>query len=147
MEITIRTDQIKILEDFFQSLGTTDQRKIFTAGFKKAAKPLLDAMKANVPVKTGSLRKSLGSAMESGTISILVGARTFGAHKGYHGHLVEHGTNNRFRKNGGATGKVQGTHFVDKSFYDTEKQVYGAITDEWYNEIDKFIIRTNTKLK
>jgi HK97 gp10 family phage protein len=146
MEMTLKTEQIKILEDFFASLGTMDQRKIFTSGFKKAARPLLRAMRANVPVNTGRLRRSLASVMLPNDISIIVGARTVGLNKGWYGHLVEYGTVDRIRKSGGRTGKVTGTHFVERAFYSTEKQVYGSIEDEWYNAIDRFIIRTNKKL-
>jgi len=147
MELKVKTDQIRILEDFFSSLGTMDQRKIFTSAFKKASKPLLTMARSTVPVKTGGLRRSLGALMLPGTISILVGARKFGGNKGHHGHLVESGTIMRRRSSGGSTGRVVGTHFFENAFELTKGQVYGSIEQEWYKEIDKYIVRTKRKLR
>ena len=147
MEITINTDQIKVLEDFFQGLSSIDQRKVFLAGFRKAAIPLVAAAKAASPVRTGTLRKSFGTVAIPGEIAILVGARKSGANKGWHGHLVENGTVQRFRrtKKNAPTGKVAGMHFFENAFNMVQEEMYGDIEQEWYNEIDKFIIRTNKK--
>ena len=127
MEVTIKTDQIKILEDFFQGLSTIDQRKIFLAGFRKAAVPLISAAKAASPVRTGTLRRSFGAISIPQEIAILVGARKSGANKGWHGHLVENGTVQRFRKTkGGApTGKVTGTHFFENAFNMVQEEING----------------------
>lgn len=145
MEISINIDQIKILEDFFKDLSTTDQRKIFLAGFRKAAVPLVARAKADSPYRRGTLRKSIGTVAVPNDIAILVGARKAGTFKGWHGHFVENGTVERFRKSkhNAFTGRVLGTHFFENAFNETQEQVYGAIEQEWYNEIDKFIIRTN----
>ena len=145
MNATLDTGHIVILERFFRDLSAVNQRKIFTAGFRKAARPLVKTAKANAPVgRTGNLRRSIGTMMMRGGIGLLVGA--IRARKGWHGHLAESGTTERIRKSGASTGRVQGTKFFERSFDQTSKQVYSEIEKEWYQAIDKFIIRTNKKL-
>ena len=149
MELEIKTDQIKILEDFFQGLSTMDQRRIFLAGFRKASRPLIAAARAGAPQRTGKLRKSMGSVEVPGEIAILVGAKLSGAHKGWHAHFIENGTAERFRrKKGGApTGRMTATHFFENAYNATEQEVFSNIEKEWHQEIDRFIIRTNKKFK
>ena len=145
MEVKVDSSQIVMLEGFFNELSAIDQRKIFLAGFRKASKPLIAAAKAGSPYDTGTLRKSIGSIALPQEIAILVGARKSGANKGWHGHLVENGTKDRFRKSGARTGKVMGTHFFELAYNATQDEVYSAIEQEWYNEIDRFIIKVNNK--
>jgi len=147
MELTIKTDKIKILEDFFENLGTMDQRKIFTAGFKKGARPLIAMAQQLVPVRTGKLRKSIGSLMLASQMAILVGARKFASHQGRHGHLVESGTEARFRKSGGATGTMPATHFFETAYDLTKDKMFDSVQQEWYDSIERFIISTNKRLK
>ncbi len=138
---------LKVLEDFFHDLAYSDQRKIFTAGFKKAAKPLIAMAKMKVPEKTGNLRKSIGSVMVQGDIAIIVGARTTGSNKGFHGHLVEFGTRQRTHKSGKSVGRMPGAYFFKESMDRTEGKVFDTIAEEFYDSIDRFIIRTNKRLK
>ena len=145
MNTTLDTGQIAILEGFFRDLSAVNQRKIFTAGFRKAARPLVKTAKANAPVgRTGNLRRSIGTMMMRGGIGIMVGALK--QRKGWHGHLAESGTTERIRKSGASTGRMPGTQFFERSFDQTSEQVYSDIEKEWYQAIDKFIIRTNKKL-
>lgn len=146
MNVELKTGQLAVLNDFFRGLSTIDQRKVFAEGFRKSAKPLVDVAKANVPVgRTGNLKRSIGTMMLSGGIGIMVG--TLRQRKGWHGHLVESGTNERVRKSGGATGRMPATHFFERAFETTKEQVYSTIEEEWYKAIDNVIIRTNKKLK
>ncbi len=149
MEVQIKTDQIKVLEDFFQGLSNIDQRKIFMASFRRAARPLIAAARAGAPQRTGKLRKSIGSVEVPNEIAILVGAKLSGTYKGWHAHFIENGTAERFRrKKGGApTGKVTATHFFENAYNATEQEMFSNIEKEWHEEIDRFIIRTNKKLK
>lgn len=147
IEPKIDTTNVKVLEDFFTGLSSINQRKIFTAGFRRAAKPLTAMAKATVPVRSGNLRKSIGSLMTPREISIIIGARKYGASKGHHGHLVESGTTARFRKSGGATGTMPSTGFFEAAYESTKGQIFANIEQEWYKEIDKFIVRTNRKAK
>jgi HK97 gp10 family phage protein len=148
MEVKIDTGQVRILEDFFNSLSYTDQRKIFLAGFRRAAKPLIAAAKINVPKRTGTLMRSIGSIEVPQEIAIIVGAKKAGRYKGWHGHLVENGTKERVRrKNKGSTGKMPATHFFENSYNATKEQVFDTIEKEWHNEIYRQIIRINRRLK
>ena len=147
MNIQVNTDQIKVLEDFFYELSNADQRKIFIAGFRKAAKPLVNAARNNAPFNTGNLRRSIGTIEMPQEIAILVGAKKGGSYKGWHGHLVENGTVMRFRKNGGSTGKVVGKHFFENAYNLVEGVMYDRIEDEWFNAIDQYIVKVNKKIK
>jgi len=147
MNIEFDSYQIQVLEEFFNNLSTTNQRKIFLAGFRRASKPLVRAAKANSPYRRGTLRKSIGTIAVTNEIAILVGAKKSGGYKGWHGHLVESGTTERFRKSkGGApTGTVNATHFFEKAYDQTSPEVFKTIEQEWYNEIDRFIARVNRR--
>ena len=145
MEAKIDTSQLKILEDFFEGLSSVDQTKVFMASFRRAAKPLIAAAKATAPRRTGNLMRSIGAIGMPKEIAIMVGAKL---PKGWHGHIVEGGTGERFRrKSGGATGRMPASHFFETAYNATEKQMYESIEKEWYEEIDKFIIKANRRAK
>lgn len=175
MEVKIDISKFKILEDFFQDLSDMDQKKIFMMSFRKAAKPLIEAAKRNAPLGKnrmigkvphlrGQLKRSIGSIELPQNTSIFIGSRLRGQsyNKGWYAHLVENGTKERFwrkqslrkRKNtvergssaGKSTGRVMATHFFENAFNQTWVQVSEAIESEWYNEIEKMIIRTDKKL-
>lgn len=147
MNASVDTSQILILQDFFKDLSALDQKKIFQSAFRKAAKPLVEAAKANAPVRRGTLQKSIGTMAMPTDISIIVGAMK--RNKGWHGHLVESGTVERYRKTkkGASTGKMPGTKFFENAYNATEKQIFDTIEQEWLQEIDRMIIRTNRRLK
>ena len=139
---------IKQLEEFFQSLSALDQRKIFIDAFRRATKPLVARAKANVPKRTGNLQKSIGTLQVPKEIAILVGAMKGSGKKGWHGHLVENGTSERFRRSetgSGATGKMVGSHFFESAYVGADKEIEQSVEDEWYMAIDRAIIRINKK--
>ena len=144
---TIDTKQIKVLEDFFKNLSAVDQKRVFDAGFRRAAKPLISKAKSNAPYRSGNLRKSIGSIIVKDDLALLVGAKQTGRFRGYHGHLVEDGTKIRRRRSGGSTGSMPATHFFEKAFNATSKEMYDSIEDSWRKEIDNLIVRTNKKAK
>ena len=147
MNVEIKTDQVMILENFFKDLSTLDQKKIFNSAFRKAAKPLVNRAKMTAPRRSGRLQKSIGTMSISGSINIIVGAVK--RRGGWHGHLVEEGTEERFRKTkkGARTGSVTGTHFFENAYNASENEIINTIQDEWLNEIDRMIIRTNRRVK
>jgi len=171
MEMSIKTDQIKILEDFFQDLSNVNQRRVFIASFRRAAKPLVNAAKTGAPKKTGRLMRSFGTMDIPNEVAILVGSRLSGSNKCWYGHLIEGGTKEReftartsmihplyrgtslngfFTTRQGQsyrTGKMTANPFFERAYNATESQIYDTIEDEWLKEIDRFIIRTNRKLK
>ena len=156
MNATVDTSQLKVLEGFFQDLKLIDQRRVFAAGFRKAAQPLVNAIRGVTPVGKprqykgrmipgGGLRRSIGTMMIPRDIGIMVGA--LNRKGGYHGWLMEYGTKERIRKDGSSTGSVDGRHFVENAYNRTSGQVFSVINEEWYRAIDNKIIRTNKKLK
>jgi len=136
------------LEEFFNSLSEIDQRKIFIDAFRRSTKPLVARAKANVPKRTGNLLRSIGTLQVPKEIEILVGAMKGRGKKGWHGHLVENGTQERFRKSetgSGATGKMIGSHFFEKAYIGADKEIEDGVEQEWYLAIDRAIIRINKK--
>jgi hypothetical protein len=61
MEVKVDTSQIKVLQDFFLSLSAIDQAKVFMGSYRKASRPLVEAIKARVPRLTGNLYRSIGT--------------------------------------------------------------------------------------
>jgi hypothetical protein len=158
MDVSIDTNQVKVLQDFFNDLSTIDQRKIFMSAYRKAVKPLVSAAKANAPNKTGQLRRSVGTIEKPDDVAIIVGAKLTGGNKksGWYGNILEVGSyrvGERFRKRGkfaanrASTGVLKATHWFEEAWDATEKQVYDTIDQEWYTAIDNMIIRVNKKLK
>jgi hypothetical protein len=145
MDVTIDISEIKVLETFFDNLSTMDQKKIFTAAYRKAARPLVTAVKNAAPYRRGIVRKSIGTVEIPDRVAILVGARLAGANKGWAARFTEGGTAERTRKKGGSTGKVTATHWFENTYNMMEDQVYDTIANEWYNEIDKYIAKVNKK--
>ena len=144
MKPEIDYTELNILKNFFKDLSTMNQRKVLLAAFRKSAKPLVKTAKMLVPKDTGGLMKSIGTMAIPREAAILVGAKKG---KGWHGHFTESGTVQRRRKSGGRTGKVRATKWFETAFEMTHKQMYATIDQEYYESINKLIIRTNKKLK
>ncbi len=149
-------DNLRALEELFHDFEVIDQRKIWMSAFRRSAQPLVDAAKANAPIgKTrkrkgtvitgGNLRRSIGVVAMRDEIAVLVGARRGGGYKGWHGHLVESGTRERFTKEGYKRGSVDGKRFFEPAFESTQEQMYDGVAAHWYEEIDKHIIKIQRK--
>lgn len=153
MQVNIDISKFKVLDDFFKDLSVMDQKKIFISAYRKAAKPLVQASKTNVPKRTGKLFRSIGTVENPNEISILVGAKLAGLskNKGWHGHFTENGTAIRIRKKGNyagkSTGRVDGVHWFERAFEATSEKMYDTIASEWYNEIDRVIQKTVKTIK
>ncbi len=173
MEVQIHTDQIKVLQDFFNDLSEVDQRKVFMASFKKAAKPLIAQAKSNIPHKTrhtGQLARSIKSFEEKDNIAIIVGANKSGKKSGWYADIVERGsfkTGERFwrpfrkikwrgmytgesrgwKRKRKSTGVLPPHPFMEDAFNETAPQMYDSMAGEWYKEIDRLIAKANKKLK
>jgi len=147
MDITVNTTQIDALRDFFDGLSSADQRKIFLTAFRKVAKPIIAEAKATVPRKTGNLARSIGSIAVANEAAILVGAKKSGGYKGWHGHLIENGTVNRFRKTkkNAATGRIIGTHFFENAYNNNEHFITQYTEEEILQAIDKLIVKINKR--
>lgn len=181
MEVSIDGSDLKVLEDFFDSLGRKDQRKVLMASYRKAVKPLLSVARGTVP-KTSlmGLYRSLGTEEVAGDTAIFVGSkmntqtirREYGRNlisKVWYAHLVELGTGQRswrrarkvrkgfykgqmrgggdsaFGHFGKSTGAMPASHFWENALNATEDQVFNIAGKEWYDEIERFINRTNKR--
>jgi hypothetical protein len=139
-------DQDK-LERVFRDMAWDDKKKIINAAFRKAVKPTVERAYANAPVgRTGNLRRSIGTVSPYNEIAIVVGTLRTRGKQGYHGHLVEEGTVDRFyitkRGNKHFTGKMNPNgyyaHFLKKAVDATENQTLNILSQEWYKVIDRY---------
>jgi hypothetical protein len=149
---SVETYGFEALEATFKNFAYKDKRSIMLSAFRKAAKPMAEQSKANAPIgKSGNLKRSMGVAVMRDEIGISIGARITGGFRGYHGHLVENGTVNRFyttkKNNQHATGKMNpaGKYagFFRKAFDATQEKFLDTVADEWYKSIDRFIVKSN----
>lgn len=147
MDISVNSQQIESLREFFDGLSAADQRRIFLTAFRRAAKPIITEAKATVPRRTGNLARSIGSIAVANEAAILVGAKKSGGYKGWHGHLIENGTVNRFRKtkNNAATGRVIGTKFFENAYTNNEHFITQYTEEEMLQAIDKLIVKINKR--
>lgn len=152
--MTIETYGFKGLEQTFDNFRYKDKRTILNAAFRKATKPTVEMAKTNSPRgATMNLYKSIGMVPMSEDVGVWIGARVVGGYKGFHGHLVEDGTVNRFymtkKGNRHDTGKMNPganyAHFFKRAADATETQVVDSLQNEWYNAIGRFIVRNKTK--
>lgn len=122
---------IKELDLMLKQMTPELNHRILGAANTAAAKPLIASAKSMVAKKSKRLEKSIGAvkistrkATEIGTVH--VGPRRGGGHKGYHGHLVELGTVERFHKSGKSTGVMPKLPFMRPSFERTQAQIISS---------------------
>ena len=144
MKIEIDHSHLPILKEFFNNLSISNKRKVLIVAFRKASKPLVRRAKLLVPQRTGNLMRSIGTAAVPREAALFVGAKK---PKGWYGHFTESGTVQRKRKSGARTGKVLANKWFENAFNMTSKEMYSTIDQEWYESINKLIIRTNKRLK
>ena len=147
----IETYGFDALDKTFYNFQHKDKRNIIISAFRKAVRPTVEQAKSNLSshTKTGNLMKSIGVVPIRDEIAVYVGARIKGQFKGYHGHLVEEGTVARFyitkKGNRHETGKMRYTGFFRSAVKTTEEQVMKTVEQEWYNSIDRFIVKSNRR--
>ncbi len=113
-------------------------------------------MKANLIARTkaklsGDLAKSIGYRPVSRLPILHLGARKFGNFKGYHSHLIEAGTGERYyTTQSGAihvTGRVKGRHFFKDAVRSKTKETVEGFTNAAIDSFAKLIKRANAKRK
>ena len=146
----------KQLSDLFDKLRDSQKRSIVISAFRKASKPMLTRIKANLIARTkakssGNLAKSLGYRPVSRLPILHLGARRYGNFKGFHSHLLESGTGQRYytTQSGAvhATGKVYGRHWFRPGVESTQQQTMDAFMDAAIDSFVKLIQRANAKRK
>ena len=147
---------VKELDEFFQTMARTDQRKIFHDAWREGTKPLVSAsrslLKSKMKTKsrTRNLEKSLGyvtlrSGRESIFVSAKVGARRFRPYRGFHGHLYDAGTVQRKTKSGLNRGQMPASHFFTQALEQTESAINNISNEQALKALDKLIQRNIKK--
>ena len=93
IEATINTEALlKALNQFPKNI----QNNVLVGAVRAGAKPLVDAARANVPVDTGNLKKSIGinrkRTKDKSTVWFTVSPRKGEPNDGFYGHMIEFGT-------------------------------------------------------
>jgi len=140
------------LKNFFDnSMDFKQRRAVFMSAYRKAAKPLVQETKQNLKSRRKSkaagsnLNKSIGVKAKSKQVMLLVGARTYGNFKGFHGHLLNYGTQERFRKTKSrkrvSTGKMPAMNFWTDALESKTELVGNSIQGEIENALRKWTER------
>lgn len=165
-EVILDTTNVKILEDMFEDLSNVNKRGVFLSAFRKASKPLVEMIKNNVSLDAtdrGNLWRSIGTRAVPNEAALWVGsilATKYITKRGklstvWYGRLTEGGAHNVGRRpvrmsrksmkaeNKGGT--ITARHWFSGAWDWGKYQVYEAVDNEWYQAINRFIIRTNRK--
>lgn len=135
---------LKELDSMLKQLPKRMGKTVLRNALKKAAIPIRDAAKANVPRgPTGNLEESITIATqlkkgqrrrkirEKDTVEMFVGSTA------PHAHLVEFGTVERFRKGGGATGEMPASPFLTNAWDATKNEALDILRKEILTELVK----------
>lgn len=98
-----------------RAMTTAEHGRVFQKAIRDVSGPLMRAVKANTPVgPTGNLRRSIGQNIaqyQDGKVVFgFVGPRWY--NQGRHGHLVEHGTTQRYTRLGHSRGVMPSAPFL-----------------------------------
>ncbi|MFY4862412.1 HK97-gp10 family putative phage morphogenesis protein [Aliarcobacter butzleri] len=129
MSIDFKFDNTKLLESLKQ-FPQNIQNNILVGAVRAGAKPLVDAAKANVPVDTANLKRSIGinrkKTKDKSQVWFTVSPRKGGKNDGFYGHMVEFGTS-----------KMAAQPFMRPAFESQDKQSIEAVKEYMALRIDK----------
>lgn len=116
--------------------------RLMKSAHADAAKPLISAAKSLVPVKTGTLRESIGVERVSLKVAneiglVKIGPRRRNGYKGFHGHLIEF---SHFTRDG--VNKTTPKPFMEPAYYQTRRQVEDGIKESVGKKVYAFMKRT-----
>jgi hypothetical protein len=136
---------------FHDTLRFSQQKSVMITAYRKAARPLVSTIKQNLRSRTkrtgtNNLLKSIGVKPGKGKYpKLLVGSRTFGNYKGFHGHLINLGTELRRRptKSGASvsTGKIKGNKFFSDAVESQGQNVSNKVGNELLTSLQKMVER------
>lgn len=112
--------------------GFPEQKQLIQSASRKAARIYINAAKANIPRKTGELRRSMGTKNSRRSSSVIVGPRRGGRFKGYHAHLFEDGFTHKSGR------KVAGRHVLRRTWQSTSQQVMNVQIQEIGARFNKY---------
>ena len=160
MNITIDTENLEILQDFFNELSVKDQTDIWMSAFRRSAKPLIQTAQALIPYKSKDrtpsygLHRSFGIVPYKKNIGIWVGSRvgTYTVRQGklskvWYGRLVEWDHKKRGKKRGEGIGVVSGSHFFEKAVDINRQGISDSIGRDWVKSIESYMKKVDKKFK
>lgn len=129
VEATINTEALlKALSQFPKNI----QNNVLAGAVRAGTKPLVDAARANVPVDTGNLKKSIGinrkRTKDKSTMWFTISPRKGGVNDGFYGHMIEFGTS-----------KMTAQPFMRPAFESQDNQSIEATKKYIAERIDKEI--------
>lgn len=145
MSVKLSVTGFKEIDSVLKGLPNQLQDRVLKTAHADAAKPLINAAKAIVPVgKTGNLKASIGveriALKKSNVVGLVqVGPRRKGGNKGFHGHLIEFGKTN---SNGSRTSPQP---FMEPAFNQSKVQLEEQIKISLGNKLNQFMKRTIKK--
>jgi HK97 gp10 family phage protein len=129
--ISANIDNKKLLESLKQ-FPINIQKNVITGAVRAGAKPILTAAKANVPVDTGNLKKSLGTTKrkteDKNIVRFSISPRRGGNSDGFYGHMIEFGTS-----------KMVAQPFLRPAFESQDNESIKAVSEYLAKRIDKEI--------
>ncbi len=142
---------VKELNDLFEELTKASKKSIFQGAFKVAARPIIkDAKKGLNRTRYKKLKQSIGVKTNRYQPVLWVGARIYNQYKGYLGHIVNDGTDERFYKQNGVahyTGSIKGNDFWNNAILHNREQVNDSIQKEVFESFERYIKRANKRRK
>jgi len=147
MSVKISLSGAVELDRCLKGLPKVLQNNLLQNAHVAAAKPLVDAAKANAPLgETGNLKRSIGVerislSTSDGTGVVQVGPRRKGGYKGYHAHLVEYGKKNR----GERGDRSRAIPFMQDAFGMTKREVEKNIAFQVGVKVAQYMVRTVKK--
>lgn len=150
---TFQIEGFKELDDMLKQLPKAMGKTVLRNALKKAAIPIRDAAKENVPIgPTGNLKDSIGistrlkKSQRRGRIRSKDRVEVFVGSSAPHAHLIEFGTVERFRKGArGATGAMPATPFLTQAWDATKQEALQIIQKELLTELLKAVKRLKTR--
>lgn len=133
----------------FKNLDTDVSNKLVQTSLRKGSKLIIDEVKGKLinHRKSGRLINSFTSSFKKQIKQMIVGASK--RKGGYHAHLLEEGTKERFyttkRGNKKSTGKVKGIYYFKTTINSKGKEVFRIIGDEMKRLLLKHIKNNSMK--
>lgn len=146
----IKVTGFKEVDAVLRNLPLAMTDKVLTAAHTRALVPLVNREHLLAPVgKTGNLADSIGvvksktsASRNTGLGAVSAGPRRQRPYKGFAGHLVEYGTNERSTKKGASRGRMPAKPFAEPAWESTKAEVEANVNREIGNEIVKVMRRT-----
>jgi HK97 gp10 family phage protein len=153
--LTFQIEGLKELEAALMQLSKATGKTVLRNALKKAAAPIAEAAKENVPVDEGRLKESIsvntrlvksqqpGGFRDRTAVNVHVGAD---AKNGPHAHLVEFGTKPRFHKKSGKyVGMAPAQPFLRPAWDANKEKALKIFAEQVWHELVKVARRMANK--